>query len=127
MVQGVAFADVCSELSARFGYSAPGSFMIAMRTYRGGGLTKDAVYLRGLQAVVEHFAGSESRSLGDLAPMWLGKFSLIDLPLVNDLVEREVLVRPALLPRFFDDKSAEDRLLSIERDSALHALIGAQV
>jgi hypothetical protein len=59
--------------------------------------------------------------------MWVGKFSLIDLPLVNDLLKRSVLVRPALLPRFFDDPEAQERLLSIEHDAGLHALIGAQV
>jgi uncharacterized protein (TIGR02421 family) len=127
MVQGVTFPHVCSELSNRFGYSAPGAFMIAMRVYRGGGLTKDAVYLRGLQAVVEHVSSSESRSLADLSPMWVGKFSLIDLPLVNDLLKRAVLVRPALLPSFFDDPEAQERLQSIEHDAGLHALIGAQV
>ena len=69
--------------------------------FRAGGLTKDAIYLRGLLDLLGHLADG-----GDLDLLLLGKLSLDDLPLVADLVERGVLVAPRLRPRYLDGPDA---------------------
>ena len=38
------------------GVSADQAFTITMRVFRSGGLTKDAVYLRGLRELVDHLS-----------------------------------------------------------------------
>lgn len=48
MVQGHSFTETFDLLSAKYRFSPRSAFIAAMRAYRGGGLTKDAVYLRGV-------------------------------------------------------------------------------
>ena len=104
MVAGRSFGEVHGELVAA-GFSASSAFTTAMRAFRSGGLTKDAIYLRGLVEIVEHLAGG-----GDLDLLWLGKVSLDDLPLIDDLHERGVLTGPKLLPRYLHDPGTQARL-----------------
>ena len=104
MVAGRSFGEVHGELVAA-GFSASSAFTTAMRAFRSGGLTKDAIYLRGLVEIVEHLAGG-----GYLDLLWLGKVSLDDLPLIDDLHERGVLTGPKLLPRYLHDPGTQARL-----------------
>lgn len=104
MVAGASFADVHRWL-VQAGFSPTSAFMISMRVFRSGGLTKDAIYLRGLLDVLEHVNRG-----GGLDLLWLGKFSLQDLPLVAELSDRGVLVGPRLRPRYLDDPDTQERL-----------------
>lgn len=122
LIHGASFTETHSELVHDFDYTPGAAFNIVMRVYRGGGLTKDAIYLRGLQALVEYLAGGKT-----LTPLWLGKLPLVDLALLEDLAAKEVLHAPALLPRFFEDPLAQERLRNVASNVGLHTLIGAQV
>ena len=51
-----------------------------MRIYRGGGLTKDAVYLRGLLQILRYL-----REGGELEPLFVGKVASAHLPLIFEL------------------------------------------
>jgi uncharacterized protein (TIGR02421 family) len=104
MVHGGSFVDVHEELVAA-GFAPRSAFTITMRAFRAGGLTKDAVYLRGLVGLLSHLSGG-----GSLDLLWLGKLSLVDLPLVADLAERGALEPPRLLPRYLDDPGTAGRL-----------------
>jgi uncharacterized protein (TIGR02421 family) len=104
MVAGRSFAEVHGELVAA-GFSPSSAFTTAMRAFRSGGLTKDAIYLRGLVEILEHLAGG-----GDLDLLWLGKVALDDLPLIDDLHDRGVLTEPKLLPRYLHDPATRARL-----------------
>jgi len=68
-------------------------------------MTKDAIYLRGLVELLEHLGGG-----GSLDRLWLGKFSLRDLPLIGDLEDRGLLRPPRVLPRYLDDPEARANL-----------------
>lgn len=105
MVHGGEFIDVHRWLVAT-GFSAAGAFTTAMRVFRSGGLTKDAIYLRGLLDLLDHLGDG-----GDLDVLLLGKVSLEGLPLVSDLLERGILHGPRLRPRYLDDHKAGARLL----------------
>ena len=87
------------------GFPENSAFTTTMRAYRSGGLSKDAIYLRGLVELLVHLRGG-----GDLDLLWLGKFSLEDLPLIRDLDERGVLNPPRLTPRYLEDPQARGRL-----------------
>ena len=78
--------------------------------FRSGGLTKDAVYLRGLLELVGHLAAG-----GDLEVLWLGKMPLTAVPLVDELHRRGVLHDPLLRPRYLDDPEAQARLAHLPR------------
>jgi uncharacterized protein (TIGR02421 family) len=104
MVAGQSFVEVHGRL-VNAGFSPSSAFTITMRVFRSGGLTKDTIYLRGLVELLGHLADG-----GELDLFWLGKLSLVDLPLVRDLAERGVLEGPRLLPRFLADPGAASRL-----------------
>jgi uncharacterized protein (TIGR02421 family) len=84
------------------------AFSTTMRAYRAGGMTKDAIYLRGLVRLFEHLARG-----GALERLFVGKIALEDEPLVAELAERRVLVPPPLRPRFLDTEIARKRLREI--------------
>ena len=118
MICGAEFADVHRGL-AQAGVPAEQAFTITTRVFRSGGLTKDAVYLRGLRELVSHVAAGHS-----LDALWLGKMPLSALPLVEELHRRGVLVDPLLTPRYLDLPSARARLAGLPEVGSLTALIG---
>lgn len=118
MLEGAEFPEI--HRSLRDAGVPPGSaFSITTRVVRSGGLTKDAVYLRGLRDVVEHVAAGQ-----ELDVLWLGKMPLSAAPLVADLHRRGALVDPLLRPRFLDDPAAAARLAALPDAPNLTALIG---
>ncbi len=54
MIDGATFVETFRELDRTHGFSQRTAFVVTMRTYRGGGLTKDAVYLRGLRQILDY-------------------------------------------------------------------------
>jgi uncharacterized protein (TIGR02421 family) len=104
LIGGATFTEAHEALVAD-GFPATSAFTTVMRVYRSGGMTKDAVYLRGLVELLEHLGGG-----GRLDLLWLGKFSLRDLPLVGELRERGALRPPRVLPRYLSDPTAAARL-----------------
>lgn len=81
------------------------AYTIALRVYRGGGLTKDAVYLRGLVEILDYI-----RRGGELAPLFIGKLAADHIPIVRELLLRGVLRPAPLRPRYLDDPQAAERL-----------------
>ena len=104
MLAGASFVDAWREL-VDADFPAASAFTTVMRAYRSGGLTKDAIYLRGLVDLLEHLARG-----GSLEHLWLGKFSLDDLPLIDSLADNEVLTPARILPRWLEDPGAAARL-----------------
>ena len=78
--------------------------MMTLRTFRGGGYVKDAIYLRGLVRLLDHLAGG-----GELEALYLGKLAQARLPLIEELRWRDILKPPLLLPRFLGQPQAGAR------------------
>ncbi|CAN7342153.1 flavohemoglobin expression-modulating QEGLA motif protein [Knoellia sp. LjRoot47] len=104
MHSGAGFVEAWRALVDE-GFPENSAFTTTMRAYRSGGLSKDAIYLRGLVELLVHL-----RDGGELDLLWLGKFSLEDLPLIRDLDDRGVLNPPRLRPRYLEDAAAQTRL-----------------
>lgn len=104
MVDGASFREAYAAL-VDAGVPESSAFTTVMRVYRAGGTTKDAIYLRGVVDLLEHLADD-----GDLDLLWLGKFSLQDLPLIAELADDGALAPPRLLPRYLDDPQSTERL-----------------
>ena len=64
MLDGASFIDTFRTLNRNYEFSQRTAYTIAMRLYRGGGLTKDAVYLRGLLQILRYL-----REGGELEPL----------------------------------------------------------
>ena len=81
------------------------AFHTALRAKRGGGLTKDAVYLRGIMEIMDYLANG-----GDFEILFVGKFALKQLHTLERLIDEGLLLKPDLLPRYLDDLDAMKRL-----------------
>jgi uncharacterized protein (TIGR02421 family) len=90
------------------------AFMTALRAFRGGGLTKDAIYLRGLRDLADHL-----RQGHDLEPLYVGKIALGHLPMVQELRRRGIIGPPAVLPSFLGDAAAALRLDRLRQHTLL--------
>ncbi len=104
MIGGASFAEAHEALVAD-GFPGGSAWTTVMRVYRSGGMTKDAIYLRGLVELLEHLGAD-----GSLDQLWLGKFSLRDLPLIGDLEDRGLLRPPRVLPRYLHDPATDANL-----------------
>ncbi len=104
MMEGVGFVEAFRRMGD-LGFSNRSAFMTTLRVFRGGGLTKDAIYLRGLGQLLEYLTAGH-----DLEPLYSGKFGLQHVPYVRELRRRGVLRPPAILPRLWDDPHIHDRL-----------------
>ena len=109
LISGADFIETFRALHDDHGFSARASWSLTMRVYRGGGFTKDAVYLRGLAALLDYL-GQENAEL-DL--LWSGKISAETLPLVRELHLRGVLEPMRLRPRFLDTPAAQERITRV--------------
>ena len=119
LVGGASFVET-HRLLVGHGLPAGSAYSVAMRVYRAGGFTKDAIYLRGLLALLEHVAHG-----GALDLLFLGKFSLEDLPLVQELAERDLLAPARLMPRYLSDAESADRLHEAAHADDLVSLVNA--
>ncbi|MEJ7602446.1 MAG: tyrosine/phenylalanine carboxypeptidase domain-containing protein [Kofleriaceae bacterium] len=105
LVEGASFPDVFAELVDRHHFSPRVAFTITLRVFRGGGLTKDAIYLRGLVQLLAHLRGGHP-----LDALLVGKIAFEQVALVDELLRREILHPPLLRPRWLDTPRTVDRL-----------------
>lgn len=105
LVEGVTFPALVHELVERCRTTARNAFGIAVRVFRGGGLTKDAIYLRGLYQLLAYLKAG-----GAIEPLLVGKIAFEQVALIQELVRREVLHPPALRPRWLAMPGADERL-----------------
>ncbi|PSL13253.1 uncharacterized protein (TIGR02421 family) [Marinobacterium halophilum] len=68
------------------------AFKITARVHRGGGLTKDHLYLSGFSQALKLWRE------GDIRGLYVGKTGFNYLPLINDLLARGLVEPPAYLP-----------------------------
>jgi uncharacterized protein (TIGR02421 family) len=113
-IGGAEFLDTYRELTGRLGLGARAAFTVAMRVHRSGGLTKDAIYLRGLEQVLGYLAGG-----GDTDDLLVGKVAIGHLPLVRELRLRGVIRPPRLRPRWLTDPAVKQRLGSIRKGTTV--------
>lgn len=81
------------------------AFDVAVRALRGGGLTKDAVYLSGLRDLLDYLGDG-----GAFEPLFIGKFALSHRVVVEQLLEQGWLRPPPLLPRYLCQPEGRARL-----------------
>lgn len=86
------------------------AFDVALRARRGGGLTKDAVYLRGLRDLLAYLEAG-----GEFDALFLGKFALPQLELLDTLIDDGWIVPPVLLPRYTSHDDFRSRLDACRR------------
>ena len=105
MLEGRPFAETYNMLVGEHGFGPAAAFNLTLRLYRGGGLAKDAIYLRGLLELLSHL-----KSGGALDPFWMGKISASHFRVMQELSLRGLLKAPVLRPAFLVHPHAQARL-----------------
>ena len=114
------FLDTFQLLTEQYDVPPHAAFTTTVRVHRGGGLTKDAIYLRGLQQLLDYL------QLGhQLEPLYAGKMALRHVPALQELRRREIVQPPPLRPRCLDLPGAAERLQRSTRKSLI-ALLEAE-
>lgn len=85
------FSMTFQALMRQYGQTAEQAFTLTTRAYRGGGFTKDFLYLKGFRDIVNL---SKSSPLDNLL---VGKAGILDLPIISEMVERNMLEKPVPL------------------------------
>jgi hypothetical protein len=110
LLDGAEFPDTYRLLVDDHGFGTAEAFNITLRIYRGGGLVKDAIYMRGLLQLLDHLADG-----GNLEPFWMGKIAASHFGAIQELNLRGLLGAATIRPIFLDDVKARDRLQRAER------------
>jgi uncharacterized protein (TIGR02421 family) len=118
LIKGAEFVDVFRELNKDYGFERRTAFNIAMRTYRGGGLTKDAVYLQGLVKLIDYIKHD-----GQLETLLVGKISAEHVAIIKELQWRKVLLPAPLQPRYLNDPKIKSKLEDLKNGLSIINLI----
>jgi uncharacterized protein (TIGR02421 family) len=114
MLAGHSFAECFALLHEEQQFSPHLAFRMTMRIYRSGGLTKDAIYLRGLLELLDYL-----RQGRDLEALLIGKIRVDYIPVVQELIHRRILTEPPLRPRYLVEQTpAFTRKMARLRDGA---------
>ena len=105
MLDGASFEETFRLMVREHAFSEAVAFNLTLRLYRGGGLTKDAIYLRGLFEVLDHLRNGRS-----LHPFWMGKIAASHFDVIQELNMRGLLKAPEVEPAFLSHPHAAQRL-----------------
>lgn len=112
----LSIGEIFAQLHEEFGVPIEDAFDVSVRACRGGGLTKDSVYLRGLRDLLAYLASGE-----DVGFLHLGKFAMEQRQIVKELMEQGWVQPPVLLPRHLQAQTGLDRLKRV-REMPLESL-----
>lgn len=88
------------------------AFYLAVRVYRGGGFSKDYLYLKGFRMIMDYY-----RSGKRLENLLIGKTALFYLPVLEELMNREILKPPEHITNCFQKPVGADPLIAYLVDS----------
>ncbi len=117
MIAGAEFIEAF-RLLRDLGFGSRMAFNVAARVYRSGGLSKDAIYLRGFRQVLGLLADGS-----DLNPFWYGKIAARHVPVIEELAARGLLQPPRSLPQFLARPDAQARIETMRTAPPLSQLI----
>ncbi len=118
ITDGADFTEVFNVLYKNYGFAQRTAFNITLRIFRGGGLLKDMVYLRGLIRVLEYLGSG-----GAFEPLLLGKFGADHLHIIRELQWRKVLTKASLTPRYLNSPEVKARLETVQQGLTLQDLM----
>ena len=118
LIEGASFIETFRILNQEYGFEQRNAFTITARVYRSGGLTKDAVYLRGLVKLLKYLEQG-----GELVPLLIGKIAADHVPVIRELQWRKVLHSAPFRPRYLDFPETEEMLNNLRKGYSVLNLI----
>lgn len=96
MCNGADFIECFQVLVKDYQIEENEAFNLVTRVFRGGGFTKDYLYLNGFVQIYKMWQDQY-----DLTPLLVGKTSLPFINTIEELIEREMIEKPKFLTRSF--------------------------
>ncbi|HET9021535.1 MAG TPA: tyrosine/phenylalanine carboxypeptidase domain-containing protein [Ornithinibacter sp.] len=122
MLDGAGFLEIFESLRTEYSMPTRTAWSIAIRVVVAGGSVKDAIYLRGITRILEAIAEG-----GSLEVLLVGKMALDHIPLIQDLLDRDVLSAPWIRPRWLDVPGAQERLDRLREGASVTDLYEGEV
>ncbi|MFT4574183.1 MAG: hypothetical protein ACI85E_001389 [Marinomonas primoryensis] len=88
MVKGKDFSSVFARLRDEYNVSVDAAFSLTMRVFRGGGFTKDFLYLSGFRDLVAMY------KTRDISSLLIGKTGIQFIDTLDSLVARGIIHKP---------------------------------
>lgn len=100
LIKGYSFSDTFDLLYSQYKLDKETSWFTTLRAHRGGGFTKDYLYLSGLKKVYDYYSAGK-----DLGVLLTGKVAMEDESLIRKLRTKGLAVEN----RFFTDAFQENK------------------
>ena len=117
-LEGASFAQAYSALVEEYHCAPAVAFETVTRIYQSGGFIKDIIYLRGFVRLLEYLRQGHA-----LTPLLSGKIAVKHIPVVQELIDRQILRPPALLPRYLTSPEAQQKLEALKGGYDVVALV----
>jgi len=98
MCSGADFVECFNYLRNERGMGRDNAYALVTRIFRGGGFTKDYLYLKGFVKVFNFWQDENS-----LEPLLVGKTSLDFYGTIEEMIEREMVKKPSFITKSFVD------------------------
>ena len=98
MCSGADFIECFNFLVNDHGLDQDDAFSLVTRIFRGGGFTKDYLYLSGFVKILRFWQNDN-----DLEPLLVGKTSLDFYHTINEMIQREMVQKPIYKTLSFSD------------------------
>ena len=98
MTSGKAFSETFNILVEKYKMEPDNAYYLAARVYRGGGFTKDALYLKGLKSILSFMDSGQS-----IKNLLIGKTSVEYIDTIDELVARKMINPPKYYTKVFKE------------------------
>jgi uncharacterized protein (TIGR02421 family) len=103
MCNGADFRTCFSTLVNQYNADKNSAFKIVTRVYRGGGFTKDYLYLNGFSELFRFW-----KEGNDLTPLLVGKTSISFYNTIVEMIDRDFVKKPRFITQSFENPKIEE-------------------
>jgi len=107
MIRGYDFSHTFQRLMEEHAVDPDMVYPVVARVFRGGGFTKDFLYLRGLRDALHYFNMNKN-----LRPMFIGKTSFEFFDVIEEFISRKLILPPKYVPKSFQNPSVDNPILN---------------
>ena len=118
MQNNATFVETFREVKAAAHVPDRLAFQICMRAHRGGGFSKDVIYLRGFIKIVEYL-----RTGGSFENLFIGKAGFKYLADLRKLIDANVLAQPLLMPTYTKKPGFKKCLENVRQATGIFSLM----
>jgi uncharacterized protein (TIGR02421 family) len=102
MCNGSEFKECFAILTEQYHVEKDRAYNLVTRVYRGGGFTKDYLYLNGFSKLFKFWQEGN-----DLTPLLVGKTSILFYNTIVEMIDRDLVSKPEFITKSFEKPHTE--------------------